>query len=172
MFYSIHSHDMLDRIEENIDLYLNNSKNFVSVDTESHKECSICLEKYLGNIKEPPSQLSFFIDNVYYDLKKTCTCDSFVHQNCLGEWLSKSASCFICRKKFFVIATEEPDIVHNNFSTIQNRLSNVIYCLQGFHEASKIAKTVSKIIIYSYLSYTISKTFFGRVDFVFFIFKK
>jgi Ca2+-dependent lipid-binding protein len=64
---------MLDRIEENMEIYLNNSINSIVIDTTLHKECSICLEKYTGIFTEPTLSLSVVIDNLYNNIKNPAT---------------------------------------------------------------------------------------------------
>jgi len=160
MFYSIHSHDMLDRIEENMEIYLNNSINSIVIDTTLHKECSICLEKYNGIFTEPTLSLSVVINNLYNNIKKPCDCDSFVHNNCLDVWLSKSMSCFICRRKLVIIPVDNSYIEITNK---QYRLACAIYFLQGIRAVGKITKTITKMLVYTYLSYHISKTIFVTI---------
>lgn len=91
-------------------------------------ECFICFEIKLNDEKNPiklKHQLLYI---------KTCSCDSFVHKNCLQIWIDKNSNCPICRKSInnFVINRNIYSgifIYFRNATIISNKIIKVLYCL-------------------------------------------
>lgn len=68
-----------------INFYLKHIIKIRSGDDDEEKCCSICLE------------------DISQDSVKTFECDHYFHLDCLNQWVSKSATCPICRTKLNVI---------------------------------------------------------------------
>ena len=62
-------------------------------------------------IREPPPSNSPVVDDccsicleeIIEDSVKTFECDHYFHLECLNQWVSKSATCPVCRTKLSVI---------------------------------------------------------------------
>ncbi len=55
-------------------------------------DCFICLEKYDDKYKEYPIKL-----NNTQKYIKICSCDGWIHRNCLDKWVNTKSSCPICK---------------------------------------------------------------------------
>jgi len=147
MFYSISSHDMIDTIEQNIykDKKNNNGEDDNEPDNELDSECLICLDKYYGENKSKTYSLIQLIDHSHINLIKTCECNTYVHNDCLTQWLSKKMSCIICRKRINII-----QIDNSSIENIRQNISFVIYCVDGFYFTLTIVKKIFFISAYTY----------------------
>ena len=147
MFYSIHSHDMIDTIEQNIyqSKKNNNEESDNKQDNELDNECLICLDKYYGENKFKTYSLIQLINHYHINLIKTCECNTYVHNDCLTEWLSRKMSCMICRKKINIIRIDNESI-----ENIRQNISFVIYCVDGFYYTLIILKKIFFISAYTY----------------------
>jgi hypothetical protein len=154
MFYSISSHDMLDTIEQNI--YKdkkNNNEEYNEEDKEEYNEeekeldneCLICLDKYYGENKYKTYSLIELINHGHINLIKNCECNTYVHNECLTQWLSKKMSCIICRRRINIIKIDDTSI-----ENIRQNISFVIYCVDGFYFTLTIVKKIFFISAYTY----------------------
>jgi len=146
MFYSIHSHDMIETIEQNIykDKKISIEKELNNKD-DNDNECLICLDKYNGENNSKTYSLIQLIDHGHINLIKTCECNTYVHNDCLTEWLSKKMSCIICRRRINIIKIDDASI-----QNIQQNISFVIYCVDGFYFTLTICKKIFFISAYTY----------------------
>lgn len=86
--------------------YKKQQDNKVVNDEQTNKLCLIC---WLPSNKNETIQNMKAISHIVV----ICDCNPMFHKNCLDEWINKTASCPICRKK--LITTET---IANNRNTI------------------------------------------------------
>jgi hypothetical protein len=74
----------------------NNDNFLIQINNKKIKKegCFICYE-IIKNNKTPIRIKS----ECYY--QKNCTCDGWVHKNCLDYWYNKSPICIICRNRIY-----------------------------------------------------------------------
>jgi hypothetical protein len=101
--------------------------------THSKPICFICYET--ANAYEwDPIQL-----NAQLDYIKKCSCNSWIHKNCLDNWYNKSMSCPICRISISKKLTMSMVILENssNYYILINR-----YFLRNIYKISKVLYTI------------------------------
>jgi len=140
---------MLDTIEQNIYKDKKNNKELSNEkdndENELDNECLICLDKYYGDDKSKTYTLIELINHGHINLIKNCECNTYVHNDCLTEWLSKKMSCIICRRRINIIKIDDASI-----QNIQQNISFVIYCVDGFYFTLTICKKIFFISAYTY----------------------
>ena len=93
---------MLFRITDKIQKNKNKNKNNkIQKNKEEISECFICYEIILPDKTKPIKLIS------QKDYVKNCTCNGWIHKNCLNNWYNISKKCPICRE----IITKAPDII-------------------------------------------------------------
>lgn len=102
--------DELPNVEYHIPTQCNRDKDSKNTIDESDKErttnftdCSICLEQFSEG-----------------DTVKKLKCKHIFHPECIQQWLSKEASCPLCRK------AQEPRLSKETFDYMTNMFSNMI----------------------------------------------
>jgi len=137
---------MIETIEQNIykDKKISIEKELNNKD-DNDNECLICLDKYYGENNSKTYSLIQLIDHGHINLIKTCECNTYVHNDCLTQWLSKKMSCIICRKRINIIRIDDSSI-----EDIRQNISFVIYCVDGFYFTLKIVKKIFFISAYTY----------------------
>ena len=76
-------------------LFIPNEKYFYNDSNEELTKSEICLVCWL------PSERDNIIKrlSVFPHINITCNCNPTIHKLCIDDWISKSSSCPICRKK-------------------------------------------------------------------------
>ena len=94
---------MLFRITDKIQKNKNKNKNNkIQKNKEEISECFICYEIILPDKTKPIKLIS------QKDYVKNCTCNGWIHKNCLDDWYNISKKCPICRE---IITKKALDII-------------------------------------------------------------
>jgi hypothetical protein len=129
-YFQIHNHlEFSPMFFENNETLLNNEA------SSNDGACVICLEQTSKKLSA-----CIFLNSENVSLKKICSCDCVVHQECLNQWLCKSESCPICRKKMSssIILRNAPEstiwifvVISFQDININNNVRQVkLFCLQ------------------------------------------
>lgn len=86
---------MLYRIVEHYDTE-NYCSDIIPIEKQNIEECFVCLQDEIGN----NIPIKLLNQNLYI---KTCSCDGYIHLNCLTRWYNKNLSCPICRGHMLII---------------------------------------------------------------------
>lgn len=147
IFYTIHSYDILDDIQNNI--------NYIK---DADEDCSICLEKYIGENNDKTYKISYLITTCYNKFIKPCECEYNIHINCITEWIDRKNTCIICRKKI------KPRIVLNCDEQQKGYRYFIIYI------SMKIVNGIVLVNTYIYLLKNIYRIFATMLIYTIFIY--
>lgn len=106
MYYNIYTSD------DHAEYYIEN--NNPENNNQYNEKCLICFESsdFIVNMKD--------VNNIITN----CHCNSKFHKKCLVEWIKKTYSCPICRKKAWFINDNDNDNYTNNNKTNNNITNN------------------------------------------------
>jgi hypothetical protein len=101
-----------------IDNYEDNDKENDKENDEQMNICVVCLEKTHKKL----SEISL-VNAENKELEKNCSCECYIHDNCLTIWTIKCESCPICREKFILVEDEETFYIMHFYNLLLK-----IYC--------------------------------------------
>lgn len=153
MFYKVYSYDLLDEIQQNEKTNENINNIY-----ENDNECTICLEKYVGENNNKTYDIDYLIKNNYNKIIKKCECNYYVHYDCLNEWFTRHKKCIICRKRMsvvIVINDNEPPNVSRYFivRTSVRLINGILIANYTIYLFKNIYRIIATAFIYSILMY-------------------
>ena len=149
MFYKVYSYDLLDEIQQNE----KNNENINNI-YENDNECTICLEKYIGENKNKTYDIDHLIKNNYNKIIKKCECNYNVHYDCLNEWFTRNTKCIICRKRMSVVIVindnEPPNVSRYFIVRVTVKLINgILIANYTIYIIKTVYRTLATLLIYS-----------------------
>jgi hypothetical protein len=149
MFYKVYSYDLLDEIQQNE----KNNENINNI-YENDNECTICLEKYIGENNNKTYDIDHLIKNNYNKIIKKCECNYNVHYDCLNEWFTRNTKCIICRKRMSVVIVindnEPPNVSRYFIVRVTVKLINgILIANYTIYIIKTVYRTLATLLIYS-----------------------
>jgi hypothetical protein len=149
MFYKVYSYDLLDEIQQNE----KNNENINNI-YENDNECTICLEKYIGENNNKTYDIDYLIKNNYNKIIKKCECNYNVHYDCLNEWFTRNTKCIICRKRMSVVIVindnEPPNVSRYFIVRVTVKLINgILIANYTIYIIKTVYRTLATLLIYS-----------------------
>jgi hypothetical protein len=111
----------------------------------TNKQCLIC---WVYSIDNNPIQTMQSISNIV----TICKCNPLFHYKCIKDWVNRTSSCPICRKK----------ITFNSTTITNNNSINIVTNIIRFTTIVSFVNIVLLFIYYLYLHFNIKQEYFDN----------